>query len=382
MKDMINRKTLDQLINIQSEICISLYIPTYRAGNSLEDKIRFKNILNDTRDNLQKRGMSKKEALRFLAKGYELLDRDKFWLEQSDGLAVFISDGHFSHYVLPLDFEIRSIIDNIFYIRPLLPLFSEDKRFFLLALSQNKVRFFEANRYSITPVIIDDIVPANMEVALRLDEPAGTLQMHGATSSRGSAIFHGQGIGKDHHIKRLSDYFTLVDEGLMTMLHDEKAPMLIATVDSNFPIYQEVSQYPALMNVNISGNPDHMDPIELHERAWHIMRPIEQEERKQASMDFRDKLSTGKASVDPSVIVPAAIAGKVEHVFLDSKAMLYGRYMESLHKVEINDRKQPDNQELLEVIARKVFEQGGTVFNVDRSEFPMSQSPVNATMRF
>jgi hypothetical protein len=252
---MINNKEFNKLINIKDEQCISIYIPTFRAGHNQEDNLRFKNALSKAVDKLLDRGLSKKDASRYLSKGYELLDNDQFWLHQSDGLVVFISSEHFEYYNLPIHFEERIELGDRYYVRPILSLIGNDNRFFLLALSQNEVRFFEGNKHSITPVIIEDLVPSNMEEAIRLDEPSASLQMHGPAGNNGKAIFHGQGVGKDDNIKYISDYFTKVDAGLMEMLHDEYSPMIVATVDSNFPLYKNVNKYLHLLDVHVSGNP-------------------------------------------------------------------------------------------------------------------------------
>lgn len=379
---MINKSQIDKLIEKVGKHCISIYMPTFRAGRTQEDQLRFKNALSEVLDKLQQRGFDKKEAHRFLGKGYELLDNDEFWMYQSDGLAVFISENSFEYYTLPVHFNSRMEIGTTFYIRPLMPMFDENGRFFLLALSQNEVKFFEGNRYSITPVIIDDLVPQNMEIALALDEPQGTLQMHGTGNTNGNPIFHGQGLGKDHKVKQLKQYFTQIDAGLMTMLHDENAPMILATVDSNAPLYRDSSNYTNIAGTHISGNPENTDPVLLHEKAWAIMSDFANTNRKEFKQGFNDLLAANKASTFLSDIVPATVQGKVETIFLDRNAVAWGNYNSEKFAVETHELKQTESYDLLEFAARQVFKQGGTVFNVSKEEFPADEAIVNAIYRF
>lgn len=127
---MINNKEINKLINSNSDHCLSIYIPTFRTGNVQEDYLRFKNALSEGLEHLQTHGFEKQDAHKFLAKGYELLDKDDFWLRQSDGLAVFISEGYFEYYRLPIHFEQGVYTSTQFYIRPLMPMFTENGRFF------------------------------------------------------------------------------------------------------------------------------------------------------------------------------------------------------------------------------------------------------------
>ncbi|MEM8524037.1 MAG: hypothetical protein AAGG68_05320 [Bacteroidota bacterium] len=376
---MIDKKEMNQLMEMTSDHCVSIFIPTFRVGQIQEDHLRFKNALSKALEQLQRRGFEKDDAHKFLTKGYELLDDDDFWTRQSDGLAAFISKDHFSHYTLPIHFEHRVETYTQFYIRPLMPMFSENNRFFLLALSQNEVRFFEGNRHSITPVKIEDLVPENMEAALMLDDPNGTLQMH---NSGGDAIFHGQGGGKDKDDAYLKDYFRQVDKGLMEMLHDEDAPMILATVDRNAAFYKEISEYSNLLDTHISGNPEGWDAVGLHERAWQMMTELKNESRKEYQSTFGDHLAENKASTFLTDVIPATVEGKVESIFMDKDATVIGTYDSENHKVEVHEERQNDSYDLLEFAARNVFLQGGKVYNVAKEEFPNQDAEVNAVYRF
>jgi hypothetical protein len=50
-------------------------------------------------------------------------------------------------YRLPLPFEQLVVISDDFHLKPPLPFFASDGRFYILALSQNQVRLLEGIRY-------------------------------------------------------------------------------------------------------------------------------------------------------------------------------------------------------------------------------------------
>jgi len=54
-----------------------------------------------------------------------------------------------------------------FYVKPLMPLFNGDRRFYLLSLKAGAVSFFEEPRYNITEIEVDGLTP------FRLDDVAG-----------------------------------------------------------------------------------------------------------------------------------------------------------------------------------------------------------------
>lgn len=89
---MLNQKKFEALMEKRDNILVSIYIPTYRAGNAEADHLRFKNALDDAAGLLKEKGLSEKDARAFLRKGYDLLDQIDFWTNLSDGLAVFLTD--------------------------------------------------------------------------------------------------------------------------------------------------------------------------------------------------------------------------------------------------------------------------------------------------
>ena len=126
-----------------------------------------------------------------------LLQDSDFWQHQSDGLAIFLSANGLRRYRLPLNFEELVVVVDHFHIKPLLPLFTGDGQFFILALSQNSVRLLNSTRYSVSEVDIEQVVGSLAE-ALPVADHQASLQLHtsgsiGGTTGDGSATFHGQG---------------------------------------------------------------------------------------------------------------------------------------------------------------------------------------------
>lgn len=375
----------DQFTNENRKI--SIFIPTDRAGDGQAAKIRYKNQLSEVVDKLmddkiQENPLSKNEALAYTAKAYELLDNKEFWSYQSDGLAVFLDENTFEYYSIPLDFNTFNYVGNVFYLRPTIPAINHDARFFILALSQNEVKFYEGSNHSITPVIIDDLVPTSLEesmASIDIEYPA-EMQAH---SGGASPVFHGQGGEKDGKTDRIIDYFRMVDKGLMEMLHDEKAPLIIAAVDYLVPIYKNVSSYSNIVETHISGNVENDAPALLHEKAWSMLEPILGKDFSEKQDVFGENLPRDKASIAVDQITAAALNGRVDTLFTDKNSSIYwGIYNQTNNTVIIQKEQNKMNTCLLNFSAIRTFLQGGMVYNVDRTEMPYQLSIMNAIYRF
>lgn len=379
---MITRKKINELYKIEESPCVSIYIPTSRAGASQEDRLRFKNALKEAHAQLVDHGMESKAAHKMMADGYEMLDDENYWMHLSDGLAVFFTPKRTETFIVPVDVNYSVHVGNRLQLRPLLPVITGRQRFFLLAISQNEIRFFEGNKYSITPVIIEDLVPEDMEEALSIDEIPNSLQAHSGRSSGPTPIYHGNDLGKDHKLKRLRQYLRRVDDGLMEMLHDEEAPMVIAAVDYLVPIYKEVSRYKNIADVHIGGNPENDDPILLHEKAWTIIDQFNQNEIAETKELYPEMEAKRKATSEFSTVLNAAKDGRIDTLFVNKDQEIWGTYNTQTRDLNIQKTSTSKNEELLESAAMEVFMQGGKVYNVEQEEMPNGEKSMNALLRY
>jgi hypothetical protein len=145
--DVIRRTDLQRLALGRPGPCVSVFLPTHRAGHEVEQApIRLKNLLRQATDALKTDGVRAPEIDRLLAPPRSLLDDRLFWQYQSDGLALFSRPGWWRSFRVPLDLPELAVVDDRFHVTPLLPLLDGDGHFFVLALSQNRIRLLEGTR--------------------------------------------------------------------------------------------------------------------------------------------------------------------------------------------------------------------------------------------
>lgn len=383
---MIPRKEILELSNVQSSFCISIFIPTHRAGEETlkgQDALNLKNQLKEVRQKLRTRGFGVNEIKIIVTPVIELIDDSEFWRHQSDGLAIFISEDVFRKYTVPVYFEEYNYISREFYLKPLMPLFNGDGLFYLLTLKTDEVKLYEGTRHSIAEIVIDDLIPERLEEHVGYDYEQKGLQFRTQQGSKGKALYHGHGDSNTEKKNELFRYFRAIDRGLISLFQDDqKAPLILCCLDYHFPIYREANNYQNLFPRYIAGNPSDKDVFLLHEEAWELLRHYFSTNRREKLDQYIMASGTGKASSNIREILPAALLGKIDTLFLENRADIFGIYSPSTGEVILQETHKSPNVSLMNLAAVKVFEQGGTVYLLDKDEMPDRSSEINALFRY
>jgi len=380
---MITKNEVKKWAAITAKPAITIYVPTQRAGDYEKSRIHLKNAIQEVEKELDEYDLKPPRQKALLDPIRELLEDTDFWANQSDTLLLLRSEDDFEQYRLPVVIDQMVQVADTFYLHPTLPAVGGDYRFFVLALSQNEVRFFEGHRYSMFPVKVNDLVPENKQEMLADLADDARLQHHSAgTASDENAIFHGQGSHKDLDDNTVEKFLRAVDDGLMEMLHDETPPLVIAGDEAVAARYRSLSNYPNVWAKNVPGNPEEKDPVLLHEEAMNALQSDFDSHKEDTKKNFGNALSEGDASMMTDDIVRAAGDGRIKTLFLVKGAHEWGRYDPSIRKVAHMDKPQAGATDLIEYAAMQTFLQGGRVYQVDRSDMPRPTGSLNAVFRY
>lgn len=385
--NMIPKKELLELAEARQPLCVSIFIPTHRTGRETlkgEDSLLLKNQLKEVKLQLEGRGMNVADSEAFLKPAQELIENSEFWRHQSDGLAIFIAGNFFRKYSVPLYFEEYGYVSDEFYLKPLMPLFNGDGLFYLLALKMDEVKFYKGTRYSIAEIELSDRVPSRLEDVAGYDYEQKGLQFRTQPGNRGGGMFHGHGEEADAKMKNeLLRYFRAVNNGILPLLPaNHTPPLVLECLPFHFSIYQEVNTYRNLFSQPISRNSAEVDVLLLHEKAWGILQDYFDQHRREKIQQFLQWQGTGKTSSGIREILPEAFRGKVDALFLEKQADIFGTYHRETFEVELDEEHIATNISLLNLLAIKVFEQGGAVFLMEKEDMPDTSSPINALYRY
>ena len=388
--DTLSRGDLQTLMETQNTSCISLYMPTDRTGvERQQDQLRIRRLVREIESLLTDREhLRAAQVKNVLEPVRALLEDEKFWLHASDGLAIFRSLEGFRAYRLPSGFKERVVVGDHFYLKPLLPLLTDDGRFYVLALSHNAVRLLTCTHYSADELKLPEQVPTSLAEFLKYEERENDLQSHSSASvgtmgkgGRHPAVFHGQGVGIDEGKDELLRYFQHIDRGLHTLLKDETAPLVLTGVGYLFPIYQQANTYPYLLEQGVAGNPDKLKADTLREKAWTLVEPAVLQAQQAAAARYQELASTERASSNSSEIVPAAYYGRVESLFVAVDQEQWGSFDPATETLQIHEQVESSDEDLLDLAATQTLLHGGAVYAVEQAQMP-AQAPLAAVFRY
>jgi hypothetical protein len=370
---LINKTDIEKLLNVQNNtqnaLCISIFIPTHRAGKETlngQDHILFKNKIKETRALLAKHDVPEAEIEEYMQPAEALLNDNGFWRHQSEGLAVFITKGFSTHYVVPIAMpEVVYVLDH-FYFTPILPMLSQNGRFFILSLYREKIALYEATIDKIRPIDVSSFVPETMNKALKFDVKGNDQDFTNSTTTvNGSNIVHGPGSTKgDEEHERVREFMLEVDNSLQKILHDEHEPLVLAGVDHYCGIYRNISKYKNIVpqNININENTDVFNMHNLHEKALNVVKPIMQQSHTDSMSRYQNVAGTGVTSEDIATVAAEAVHGRVDTLFISPSEPVWGSYDSEKATAVIHDEYQRGDHDLINLAAIKTIAQGGKVF--------------------
>lgn len=376
---------LHTLLNIKQDPCISIYMPLHRVHpQNQQNPIRLKNLIGEVENKLVKNnnnGVAGKQHLLDPVKN--LLNMESFLQPEGEGLAIFVNKDIFYHYILPQPFEEFTVVTDRFYLKPLLPLLNQDYHFYLLALSQNQIKFFQGDYTALKEIPLKN-APQNLDEILKYNQPTSDLQFHSATGGgRGTqaAIFHGQAGNTDPHNEDILRYFRQIDANICEQTNDQNIPLIIAAVDYLIPTYKEISNYPLVLGESIIGNPEKVNLDVLHQRAWDLVKHYFTGVRQSATSTYNQLTATDRTSSDLREIVAAAHYGRVDTLFITLQKQQWGTFNPQNNQVEIHNSKEPGDEDLLDTIAAETILKGGTVYALESTEMPV-EAPLAAILRY
>lgn len=380
---MITEKDIKAYYEEEHDPALTIYIPTHRANGREKDQIMLKNALKEAEGQLAEYGLNDPERDEILDPIREMLNDNTLWNDLSDTLLILANKEGGDVHRLPIQQDKLVYTGPKYLLHPALTVATGDHRFFVLALSQNEVRFFEGHPYSITPMDVDDLVPDDKsEVLADLDDDA-RLQYHSATGEdEGMPTYHGQGSNKDLEKINLEKYLRAVDGGLMEILHDETVPLVIAAVDHLVPMYKRISGYSNIIDDHISGNPEEKDPVFLHEQAWEKVKMFFGKEKVAKRDTFDELLSKDQASFSTPHIVKAAAENRIDTLFVLRNEHEWGQYDLDNRSVKTAESYSVGEIDLIDFAAMQTFLYGGDVYIVDRSELSRPMANMNAWYRY
>jgi hypothetical protein len=262
-----DRRDLQTLLAPQPPPCVSVFLPAPEPGLlGGPHAVRLKNLLRKAEELLA--GAPDRDALLEPIAALAWADS---WPNPAEGRALFRSAVFFAQHRLRGPLPERVVVADSFHVRPLLRFLQEDHRYYVLALSLNRVELHEGTPWALEPVDLPGLPGSLSETVPESKEGPAFLNLR---TAGGRAIFHGHGSPELTRKGELPRFFRAVDRALWSRLRGERAPLLLAGVAAHWPVYRAISRYPHVAAEGIEGNPSDLGATGLRERAAPIVREL------------------------------------------------------------------------------------------------------------
>lgn len=369
---MITKETILDLAQEESDICVSVYLPTHKKGEEVQqDPIRFKNLLVEAEKKLKDREVNPQDRENILEGPRKLLDQPLFWQHNDKGLAVFITDDGFDYYRIPYSFSDKVMVDNHFLITPLIPMITLEGTFCILTLSQKNVRLLKATRTDTEDIELKE-APTNIEEFQKYDVYEKSLSS--ASGGGGSkSMFHGWGDASVEN-KVVEHYLNTIENEVTSIMHRRRDPLILAGIEEAVAIYRKVNNYERTMDDSITGNPDPKSDAEIKDEGWEIIKSYFLRDMFKDIERFGDLSGSDKQSDNLTKIVEASYYGKIDSLFVPIGEYSWGWFDQKRNTVHHSAEPRNGEHDLINMAAIKTLTQGGDVYALDKEHMPNGSS--------
>ncbi|SEA39531.1 AOC03_06830 family ribosome hibernation factor [Bizionia paragorgiae] len=290
--------TLKKLKNISSENCITIIMNTHRTKPGyLHDELTLKNLIKEAENRLVE-DLPKPEATR-LVEQLKTLAAQIDYDQNLDSLVLFVNEDIAEFTRLPVQVTDRVVIDTTFSTRDLIRAMHKASNYYVLVLSQEKVRLIEAFNDKVVKEIKSPFPIENTQFTTR----------NTAEASNAS---------RQTHLK--AEFFNQVDKAVNAIRKQNPLPVLICTVEENFSEYLKVAdEKNSIFNVFLNKNRVFEKDHAIVSEAWKIVADYNRERSIQRKTELLKAVSENTFLSDTFEIWNAIKEGRVETLFVENE---------------------------------------------------------------
>ncbi len=367
--------------------CISVYMPLSTAStaganpNLKQNELHWKELVRSLEDRIEVYG----EA------GRELLDSLQSWdaiapegEPQGKSIGVFRSPETCSVTWLLEEVGERAVIGPHFYVRPLLSQLTHPETFYLLALSQKNVRLLRCTSRTSEEVPLPQGIPVSFDAFMNSVKRDHNDRNSGSTGPSSGHNKTGalapMGADKEAKDEFLSHFFRQIDRGINELLRNNSEPLVLAAVEYELPIYQEINSYPQLAAESVQGAPNGLKAGEMHARAIDALNKCYEHKVDEALAEWNHRVGGG-ASSRLKDVVTAAHDGRILTLLVSDSQELTGIFDDTTHTVKGRETGGPQDEDLINDAAVQTVLHAGKVLVAPHHKMP-NGAPMAAIFRF
>ncbi len=367
--DIPTEHDIRQLIEIQHEASVSIYMPTSPLPTEADaNRIEFKTLAGTAVERLQASGVEKKTVAAIHETLLHLDDDRAFWDHQARSLAVFALPDNLRTFRLPNNLSATVEVGDRFLVKPLLRTVTFPQAAYVLALSVNAARLLEISaepgvREVDVPDMPKDAVSAVGLESLKDKDPTSRTQ------------------GDAGRKLRLHEYSRAVDRAMRAAIGGTTLPLVLAATEPLASIYRATSSFRTLAARTIEGNPDELSDDALSEAARGVLDGVYAAQIDDLKETYETRAGQDRATTDLSRIARAATVGAVDTLLVDIDVRIDGRVDDETGALKIEESDTVGNYGVIDEVAKRVIEHGGRVLAVRKEQVP-AEADAAAILRF
>ena len=357
MKDYITTTYPPAIMDNDSKVRISIYMPTHRTHpDNRQDAIRFKNIISK----LEGMGDYDAEVKRLK----ELENDQDFWTYNLDSLAILMDEKDMEIYRLVRPVEEHVTAGKRFYLKPLIRNFQSDHLYYALGLSRDSFRLFRGNRYGFREIELkdEDRLLENVlgDEIQKLDYNVGS---HGG----GDGIYYGHSSKQNEIDIDTQRFFNYTDTFIQeNYTKEDKTPLILVTVSEHQGTFREISKNPQLLEQGISKSLESINEEDLKKEVWEILEPIYNERTDSLIRQYHVGINDGSATNTIQATLEAIINNRVKTLVLESDKTVNGKIYVADGSYELGD----EGDDILNHLAYLAMEKGSEVIILPKEKMP------------
>jgi len=288
--------TLKELKDIYSESCITIILNTHRTRPDNEkDSITLKNLCKRAEERLLA-DESKRDAEKLIQRIQELASQIDH-RHNLEGLVLFVNEDIAEYIRLPIKVEDRVLIDHTFATRDLVRSLHQAANYFILVLSQQKVRLIEAFNNKVVKEYDNSFPMENTQFY-------STNKAELSNASRQTSL--------------IAEFFNRVEKEVNKVRKENTLPVLICSEQSNYHEYLKVAdQKQGVFDIFLNKNRLDEKAHPIVEDAWEIVKEHLIEKNNARKQELVKAVSSGKYLSDVNDIHRAILEGKLRTLFIE-----------------------------------------------------------------
>ena len=312
--------TLRELKDIHSDNCITIIMTTHRSKpDYLNDGLRLKNLIKEVETRLMA-DLDKKEATKLLERVNALANTIDH-SQNLESLMLFVNEDTAEYTRLPINVEDRVVIDETFATRDLIRAMHLEMHYYILVLSQDKIRLLEAMNDKVIKEVGKPFPIENTQFFTKN-------RAAGAIASKQSSL--------------MGEFFNQADKKVNEVRKNNRLPVFICGLEENHSAYLEIADKKhSILDVFLNKNKIN-DPIHaIVEEAWEVVKEYKVNTNNERKADLKRAVGENKFLSDTNEIWRAISEGKIQTLFIE-QGLFQPAIMKNGEIVYVSDEKRND----------------------------------------